>query len=123
MIFSRLGMNRHKYAKARENRKWRRCCAISIHRLSEGSQMMFRAFFLAIGFFLMLFGVECLGVERMNLKMRESPPAPVGPFDFEVKEGAQKQLTPPAWAPWSLLSTGAVMCLYSFTIPKRVAGG
>jgi hypothetical protein len=85
--------------------------------------MMWRAFFLAIGFFLMLFGMECLGVERMNLKMRDPPPPKGGLFDDETKEGAQKQLTPPDWAPWSLLSTGAVMCLYSFTIPKRVAGG
>jgi hypothetical protein len=84
---------------------------------------MWRAFFLAIGFFLMIFGMECLGVERMNLKLHEEPPAPVSPFDTEAKVGAQMQLTPPAWAPWSLLSTGAVVCLYSFTIPKRVAGG
>jgi hypothetical protein len=84
---------------------------------------MWRAFFLAIGFFLMVLGVECLGVERMSLKIRENPPAPVSPFDLEPKVGGQVQVAPPDWAPWSLLATGAVMCLYSFTIPKRVAGG
>jgi hypothetical protein len=83
---------------------------------------MWRAFFLAIGFFLIVLGVECLGVERMSLKIHESPPAPVSPFDLEQKVGGAMQVNPPAWAPWSLLSTGAVMCLYSFTIPRRVAG-
>ncbi|MBN1395140.1 MAG: hypothetical protein JW959_08965 [Pirellulales bacterium] len=82
---------------------------------------MWRAFFLAIGFFLMILGVECLGVERVTLKVHDDPP-PAGPFAAEVKTGPRKQIVPPPWAPWSLLSSGAVMCLYSFTIPRRVAG-
>jgi hypothetical protein len=84
---------------------------------------MWRAMFLAVGFFLMLLGVQCLGITRMTLKVRDEPPAPVSPFDTEAKLGPQKQIVPPAWAPWSLLSTGAVTCLYSFTIPRRVSGG
>ena len=83
---------------------------------------MWRAFFLAIGVFLVILGVECLGVERVQLRIHDKPPAPVSPFDTEAKEGAPKQLFPPHWAPWSLLSSGAVMSLYSFTIPRRVAG-
>ncbi len=83
---------------------------------------MWRAFFLAIGVFLVILGVECLGVERVCLKVHDKPPAPVSPFDTEPSVGAQKTITPPPWAPWSLLSSGAVMCLYSFTIPRRVAG-
>ena len=83
---------------------------------------MWRALFLAVGFFIMILGVECLGVERIKLKVHEDPPAPVSPFDTETKVGAQKQIVPPPWAPWSLLASGAVMCLYSFTIPRRVAG-
>ncbi len=83
---------------------------------------MWRAFFLAIGIYVMLLGVQCLGVEKVNLKMREAPPAPSGLFDTEPKVGARVQFVPPPWAPWSLLSFGAVVCLYSFTIPRRVAG-
>jgi hypothetical protein len=83
---------------------------------------MWRALFLASGFFVMILGVECLGVERVSLKMRDAQPAPVSPFDLEAKEGSQKQIVPPPWAPWSLLASGAVVCLYSFTIPRRVAG-
>ncbi len=84
---------------------------------------MWRALFLAIGFTLMLVGVECLGVGRVTLKIRDDPPAPVSPFDMEVKVGPPMQISPPPWAPWSLLSSGAVVCLYSFTIPRRVKGG
>jgi hypothetical protein len=83
---------------------------------------MWRAFFLAIGFFIMLLGVQCLGVERVSLKIQEPPVPSDSIFDSEPKPGGPKQIVPPPWAPWSLLSSGAVMCLYSFTIPKRVAG-
>ena len=33
------------------------------------------------------------------------------------------ELVPPDWVPWSLLGTGAVVMLYSFTIPQRVGAG
>ena len=83
---------------------------------------MWRALFLAIGFFVILLGVECLGVDKVSLRIHEPPPAPVSPFDTEPTVGALREITPPPWAPWSLLSSGAVMCLYSFTIPRRVSG-
>lgn len=82
---------------------------------------MWRALFLAIGFFLMLLGAQCLGVEKVNLKARNEPE----PAMFALGEpslGSQKEIIPPSWAPWTLLSSGAVMCLYSFTLPRRVSG-
>ncbi len=80
---------------------------------------MWRAFFLAVGVSAMILGVECLGVETATLKWRNPPPLPVSPWDNEPKIGTQRTLTPPTWAPWSLMSAGAVVCLYSFTIPSR----
>ena len=79
--------------------------------------------FLAMGFFLMILGAQCLGVESVRLKVHDEPPASVSLFDTEPKVGDLMLITPPPWAPWSLLSCGAVVCLYSFTIPRRVAGG
>jgi hypothetical protein len=80
---------------------------------------MWRALFLAVAVFVIILGVECLGVEKVSLKIRDDPPAP-GFLDTEPKLGAQKQIIPPPWAPYSLLAGGTVMCIYSFTIPQRI---
>jgi hypothetical protein len=83
---------------------------------------MWRALFLAAGMFSIILGVQCLGVTQFTLKIRDEAPASAPFFGSTSTLGPQKQLTPPPWAPWSLMSTGAVVCLYSFTLPKRVAG-
>lgn len=82
---------------------------------------MWRALFLACGVYLMLLGVQCLGVDRFVLNVHE-PPAPAESADAVAKPGPRREVVPPVWAPWSLLSTGAVVCLYSFTIPTRWKG-
>ncbi|MCC7473822.1 MAG: hypothetical protein IT425_00380 [Pirellulales bacterium] len=73
---------------------------------------MWRAFFLAIGAYCCLLGVEALTVERAVLK---SSPGFLG--------AATREIIPPDWVPWSLLGAGAVVVLYSFTIPQRVGSG
>ena len=83
---------------------------------------MWRALFLAIGIYMILLGVECLGVERVNLKVRDDPPPRASLWEKTPEVGPRKTITPPTWAPWSLMSAGAVVCLYSFTIPRRVKG-
>lgn len=83
---------------------------------------MWRSFFLAIGITSILLGVECLGVEKINLKMRNDPPPPVSPWDKAPKVGAPVTIVPSNWAPWTLISSGVVVCLYSFTIPGRLKG-
>jgi hypothetical protein len=75
---------------------------------------MWRAFFLAVGAYVMLLGVEALAVEKAVLK-----PELVGQDKF-VKS---QDLVPPEWAPWSLMGAGAVTVLYSFTIPPRLKSG
>jgi len=57
-----------------------------------------------------LLGVEALAVERAVLKK-----------DFGSTATAAREIVPTEWAPWSLLGGGAVVVLYSFTIPQRVA--
>ena len=66
---------------------------------------MWRAFFLAVGVSCFILGAECLAIEKATLS---------------VGGGTSSEITPPEWAPWSLMSGGAVVLLYSFTIPKRV---
>lgn len=74
---------------------------------------MWRAFFLAVGAYCCLLGAEALAIERAVLKPKVSN-------GQVVAEG--RHITPPEWAPWSLMAGGAVVALYSFTIPRRVGG-
>lgn len=73
---------------------------------------MWRSFFLAVGAYCCLLGVEALAVEKAVLKV-----------DANQTQNAWREVMPPDWAPWSLLGTGAVVVLYSFTIPQRVNKG
>jgi len=75
---------------------------------------MWRSFFLALGFSLCIVGLECLVVDDFILAQRFA--------DASGADGARatRDIQPPEWAPWSLLSAGAVTMLYSFTIPQRV---
>lgn len=84
---------------------------------------MWRAIFLSVGIFMILFGVQCLGTQQFTFKARGEPVPSTSLLDSTPTEGPQKKFIPPPWAPWSLMAGGAVVCLYSFTVPKRVAGG
>jgi hypothetical protein len=74
---------------------------------------MWRAMFIALGFYCCLLGVECLLIEKAVLANHNHSTA-AGKLDSRNRD-----LVPPDWAPWSLLSAGAVTMLYTFTIPKR----
>jgi hypothetical protein len=70
---------------------------------------MWRSLFLALGVSSVILGAEALFIDQALLKKPENQPA-----------AAQKVVDPPEWAPWSLMAGGAVVVLYSFTIPRRV---
>lgn len=80
---------------------------------------MWRSLFVALGVSSIILGVECLLVDKAVLANRAAAAAP-------TKTGAppaavaKREVTPPDWAPWSLMSTGSVVVLYSFTLPRRV---
>lgn len=73
---------------------------------------MWRSLFLAVGAYCCLLGVEALAVERavLNIEARDASGQSVGVH----------QIVTPDWAPWTLMAAGAVVVLYSFTIPQRV---
>ena len=84
---------------------------------------MWRAFFLAMGIYVGILGMQGLAVEKVVLKAREPASGQNSLFDTgQPKPGPQKNLVPPDWAPWSLMAAGAVVILYSFSIPHRVRG-
>ena len=84
---------------------------------------MWRALFLAIGITICILGAECLAVERFELAGDAPPseePAPATLFGSPPPPlaGPSREIVPPEWAPWSLLSAGAVIILYSLTINR-----
>jgi hypothetical protein len=78
---------------------------------------VWRSLFIALGVSCCIIGVECLAIEKAILNSR---PTTSGGMLGEVAVGRPYEVTPPDWAPWSLLAGGAVTVLYSFTIPQRV---
>jgi len=81
---------------------------------------MWRAFFLALGIYACIFGAECLVVE--NFVFAGERPATNGAGQAALFENggpaASRDWKPAEWVPWSLLSTGAVIILYSVTLSK-----
>lgn len=84
---------------------------------------MWRSFFLASGVYCCLLGAQSLAVDRAVLTTKTPVASRIMNLNLGGSTGKNKEVTPPAWAPWSLMSLGAVTLLYSFTIPKRAAGG
>jgi hypothetical protein len=78
---------------------------------------MWRALFLAMGVYCCILGAECLAIDKAVLNVPSSSAAQDG-YSGDGATGG-RVIVPPAWAPWSLISGGAVVVLYSFTIPKR----
>lgn len=78
---------------------------------------MWRAFFLALGTSAFILGAECLLIDKAVLRSAHDAS---GEFAGSEEPGGQREVVPPDWAPWSLMSAGAVTILYSFSIPKRV---
>jgi hypothetical protein len=80
---------------------------------------MWRAFFLASGIFVCILGAQCLVVD--SYVMASDKPAAQSPqtlFGARPMLAERKDYRPPEWAPWTLLSTGAVVILYSLTLNR-----
>lgn len=86
---------------------------------------MWRSFFLAVGICMCIWGAECLVLEKAILAGEAPAPEPTefNAYFGQVAQPAKREFRPPEWAPWSLMSSGAVVILYSFTLPRRVSGG
>ena len=84
---------------------------------------MWRAFFLAVGGTLCVLGVESLVLDHAVLASNSALVRKSGDTEplydelgFEIGRkplGSSRIVTPPEWAPWGMLSTGAVILLYS----------
>jgi hypothetical protein len=77
---------------------------------------MWRACFLAMGIFCLILGAESLVVEKVVFAADRGAQT----SQAAALPAAQREYTPHEAAPWMLMSVGAVVMLYSFTIPRRV---
>lgn len=83
---------------------------------------MWRAFFLACGIFACILGAECLAVDTFVWagESQSAPGTPATVFGSPPAIANPRQdLQPPDWAAWSLLSTGAIVILYSLTLNRQ----
>ena len=90
---------------------------------------MWRAFFLALGIYCCILGAECLIVDQFVMageapaatEAIAAPPGPATLFGATAPPPplAQRDIEPAEWAPWSLLSAGAVIILYALTINRQ----
>jgi hypothetical protein len=83
---------------------------------------MLRPIFLAAGVFVVLLGASLFPVDFVVLN---------GDGELEndyyglisADESGHHQISPPDWAPFSLVAIGGVTCLYAFALPGRRRDG
>ena len=83
---------------------------------------MWRTFFLAIGISLCILGCECLVVEKAVLALPVKKQVESRTFYGTSKVSAAdntREVVLPEWAPWILLSTGAIVSIYSITLRRQ----
>lgn len=68
---------------------------------------MWRALFLAMGIYCCILGLQGLAIDKAVMKARSGEGA------------APREVRPPDWAPWSLMSGGVVVSIYSFTLKRQ----
>jgi hypothetical protein len=83
---------------------------------------MWRSFFLALGIVLCILGAECLMLEKAVLKADDMPVAQSAAAFMSKPLPETRDIVPPEHAPWTLLCFGAVVVLYSYSIPRRNGG-
>ena len=74
---------------------------------------MVRAFFLAMGISTAIIGLECMVVDKATI-ISQVESKVGGPPRTQLRE-----VIPPDWIPWTLLTAGIIVVLYSFDIPNR----
>ena len=80
---------------------------------------MWRSLFVALGIMALIFGIECLMIDSAILYSGKETTA-VDFFDPTSRPADMtKSWQPSEWMPWAILSLGAVVVLYAFTIPRR----
>ena len=81
---------------------------------------LIRSFFLAAGMTAILFGLCSAALDTVTLRQRsKSVPSQDTLIPAEPTPGPRKVLPIPHYLPSALVGGGIVVCVYTFTLPKR----
>ena len=80
---------------------------------SSETLAMWRAFFIALGIMAIIVGFESLVIESANFYSIK------GTIDTAAGGGSTVTWQPKEWFPWLVLSGGALVVIYAFTLPRR----
>lgn len=86
---------------------------------------MWRSLFLALGIMTMIVGIESMLIDSATVYAAGETSTSEFADPGEEPARKTKTVTPGEFVPWALLSGGAIIVLYAFTLPKRfhAAGG
>ena len=78
---------------------------------------MWRSFFIALGLAAAILGGELLAIDKATFTLPAEETIQQRPLMNSVHEAIHtKDFVPPEWAPWTLLSVGIVVVLYSSSL-------
>ena len=80
---------------------------------------MWRSLFIGIGIMALIFGFECLLIDSATLYGAGETTAANFIDPSGAPSGSTRVWRPTEYHPWAILSAGAIIVLYSFTLPKR----
>ncbi len=80
---------------------------------------MWRSMFLAMGIVVCILGAECLMMEKAVLASDNRQLDQTASLFLSSPAISTNEIKPPDWAPWTLMSTGAVVILYAYTVQRR----
>jgi hypothetical protein len=83
---------------------------------------MWRSIFLALGIVLCTLGAECLVMEKAVLASDKPLAQATSSLFLSTSAQVDNEIKPPDWAPWTLMSLGAVVILYSYSIQRQHNG-
>lgn len=83
---------------------------------------MWRSFLLAVGMALIVMGGECLIIDDVTVYESSIASVEEDPYLTKALEGPKTRVVePPEWAPWGLITAGAIVMLFAATRARPAA--
>lgn len=80
---------------------------------------MWRSLFLALGTMLIIVGIEAMLIESATVYAAGQSSASEFIDPGAPMAANTRVIQPGEWTPWVILSVGAIVVLYAFTLPRR----